>query len=408
MNNIKFNIMEYGKKLCSIGFDIGSSPRILVKDGRKVYGTRVGADLNSLVTDDIADISMTADPLKAALVQNKLYRVLLVTRTEYTGMCIEEGLPLPAVLDDMAQIVGTDVEIVSGDRFSVAKALNKAAAVMTESGELITCGRNLYEAQNCLMVLEKNAEIFIDADFLGGASPVRKVPGVIEHAVYLNKYSKAEMKKQSELSHAVTEAAEESAAPESEEADLRMYGEKELAARRLLVRYGNRLVESGLVVGTWGNLSVRLDDHWMLCSPSGRDYRELSVHDYVKVDMDTLEYQGDLKPTSEKSFHAGIYRNRPDVGAIIHTHSKYACVFAACDKSFETTKGEEIRCANYALSGTKLLSRFVREAVADNTGCLMSHHGMVAVGADIETAFHNARSIENAAHEYIEKCWKED
>lgn len=93
--------------------------------------------------------------------------------------------------------------------------------------------------------------------------------------------------------------------------------------------YGKQLVTSGLVQGTWGNLSVRLDDTYMLVTPSGLDYARLTPADMVKVNMRTLAYEGDLKPTSEKSLHAAIYHNRPDIGGIIHTHAKYCCVYAA-------------------------------------------------------------------------------
>ncbi|MBQ2747398.1 MAG: class II aldolase/adducin family protein, partial [Firmicutes bacterium] len=68
----------------------------------------------------------------------------------------------------------------------------------------------------------------------------------------------------------------------------------------MLVDYGKKLVQTGLVQGTWGNLSVRLDDTYMIVTPSGLDYLRLTPADMVKVNIETLEYEGDLKPTSEK------------------------------------------------------------------------------------------------------------
>ena len=145
----------------------------------------------------------------------------------------------------------------------------------------------------------------------------------------------------------------------------------------------------------------------MLCTPSGMDYRGLTPEDIVKVNLETLAYEGALKPTSEKDFHAGIYRNRPDVNAVIHTHARYACVYAACGLSFTTSSGDAIECAAYGPSGTGLLSRNVQNAIGENRGCLMKNHGMVAVGSDLDDAFHTAMSIENAAKARIEQFWEE-
>lgn len=115
----------------------------------------------------------------------------------------------------------------------------------------------------------------------------------------------------------------------------------EKTAGEILAKFGKKLVETDLVQGTWGNLSLRLDEKYMMVTPSGLDYTRLTPSDMVKVDINSLEYAGDLKPTSEKGIHGGIYGSRPDVGAVIHTHSKYCAVFAAARKAvpIETGRG---------------------------------------------------------------------
>ena len=85
----------------------------------------------------------------------------------------------------------------------------------------------------------------------------------------------------------------------------------ETQGRELLVEYGRRLLADGLVQGTWGNISVRLDDQYMICTPSGLDYDRVGPEDMVLVDFHTLKYEGNRKPTSEKGLHAGIYDMRP-------------------------------------------------------------------------------------------------
>ena len=189
----------------------------------------------------------------------------------------------------------------------------------------------------------------------------------------------------------------------------------ETKARELLVEYGLKLQSEGLVQGTWGNLSILLDDEYMICTPSGRDYNHLTPDDMVKVHLDTLEYDGEIKPTSEKIFHARIYREHPDAGAIVHTHSTYSCVYATVGSSMRITDkdsiskiGRHINCAQYASPGTKKLCDNILTALKGNTkGCFMSHHGMVCYGENMEGAFDNALLIERTATDIIEDLWKD-
>ena len=424
MKNIQDIIIEYGQKLMDIGFSIGNSPRILVKEGINVYATRAGSDFGNLSPQDIEEIGAGADPYKGAMIERD-YGALIISQPEYATMCVQDGLAIPAVLEDMAMIVGPKVPIVPGDRFGIAKGLKQSAAVITAEGSLVTCGRNLYEAMTCLMVLEKNAEIFIDADFLGGAKSVNPIIAKLENLIYHQKYSKNEIARQDmlESGNEVQEIPEEIPADILRDvaADFTdwdnwdnqpAFGQEkagdpeEKHKRELVVEYGKKLVETGLVQGTWGNLSLRLNDQYMLCTPSGRDYAGIKPEEIVKVNINTLEYGGNIKPTSEKDFHAGIYRLRPDVNGIIHTHSKFACVFAACGLSFKTSGGDVIECAAYGPSGTGILSKNVQNAIGENKGCLMRNHGMVAVGKDLPESFQNALNIENAAKMRIEQFWK--
>lgn len=177
--------------------------------------------------------------------------------------------------------------------------------------------------------------------------------------------------------------------------------------RETLVEYGRKLVDWGLVQGTWGNVSVRLDENYMLTTPSGIDYARLTPEDMVKVSISNLSYEGKVKPTSEKDLHAAIYQSRPDVGAVIHTHAKYSCAFAAAHKDMPVVNeyrkflGESIKLATYGRPGTKKLAQNTVDALGDGAGAIMSNHGMVAVGKDIESAFEICEKIEENGRIYI-------
>ena len=182
----------------------------------------------------------------------------------------------------------------------------------------------------------------------------------------------------------------------------------ETSLRLALVECGKALVEKGLVQGTWGNISVRLDEKYMLTTPSGLDYLRLTPEDMVKVSIDNLEYEGDKKPTSEKGLHAAIYKKRGDIGAVIHTHSKYCSVFAAAHKDMPVIEeyrkifGDVIPLAGYALPGTKKLMKNTASAVGDGYGAVMSNHGMITCGKDLDTAFENCARLEDNGKKYLE------
>lgn len=189
-----------------------------------------------------------------------------------------------------------------------------------------------------------------------------------------------------------------------------IYGEREGELREKLVEYGMKLVECGLVQGTWGNLSIRLNDDEMLVTPSGLDYFRLKPEDMVKVNIRTLEHQQGQKPTSEKGIHAGIYLKRPEMGAVIHTHSKYCSIFAAAvqpvpieDEEGQEVFGQWVDVAKYALPGSKALMRNTIKAFGENYGCIMANHGMVCGGDSMEQAFDHCRMLEKCCARYIER-----
>lgn len=417
---------EYGRKLLALDYDIGT-PTILWKEDGRCLKTTSGADFANLGYDDILDCTHFSLPEKDVLLKSKDMRTMILARPPYIGMCLDQGRPIEAVLDDMAMIIGKDVKIVPREQKAIARALKGRYAVMLQgaageerSGEVLVTGRTLYEAYTALTVLEKAAELMLKADVLGGGKPVPPFRAALEHQIYTRKYSQAELKRKQRAAGsaearpqgasndaATTEAAADDARPAS-------VSEEEYEKRCLLVEYGKKLLASGLVQGTWGNLSVRLDEEYMLVTPSGRDYATLRPMEEVKVAIATQEYEGDLKPTSETMFHAGLYTMRSDIGAIVHTHSKYCAVYAAAHMPLEMEEpetaaelGDFLPVAEYGLAGTKKLSQNVLDVMERGTGCLMRNHGMIAVGADLPEAFARAVKMEQAAEYGVERRWEQ-
>ena len=166
------------------------------------------------------------------------------------------------------------------------------------------------------------------------------------------------------------------------------------AARGAVVAMGLRLLSDGLVARTWGNASVRLNARFMAITPSGRAYDSIAADDIAIVDLKSGEWSGRAKPSGERGLHAAIYRARPDVGAVVHTHQAAASVFAACAAELPRAGAPSVRSARYALPGTRTLARAAVAALGAGDAAFLEKHGAVCVGADAEAALAVARRLE--------------
>ena len=170
---------------------------------------------------------------------------------------------------------------------------------------------------------------------------------------------------------------------------------------------GVRLLDENLVQGTWGNIAVRLDAKFMLATPSGIDYVMLQPEQMAKVDMQSLEWTGTNKATSEKGIHAILLSKGDGINASIHTHPFYGCILAAMNKvmpvpeKYQDVLGKEIPCAKPALPGTNGLVKNVAAAIGDAPACFMAHHGVIVRGKDLDDAFAICRALEDACRDYL-------
>ena len=173
------------------------------------------------------------------------------------------------------------------------------------------------------------------------------------------------------------------------------------ALRTALVAANLRLVRDGLNQGTSGNLSVRHGDD-MLITPSGVPAERVEAAMVAAMPLDgDGEWSGPAKPSSEWRLHRDIFRARPDVGAVVHTHSLYATVLATQHRDIPALHymiaafgGPSIRCTPYAPFGTQALSDLIVTHLGDRHGVLLGNHGMVATGTTLEQATWRAAELE--------------
>ncbi|MBN2883485.1 MAG: class II aldolase/adducin family protein [Clostridia bacterium] len=179
--------------------------------------------------------------------------------------------------------------------------------------------------------------------------------------------------------------------------------------RNMVVNAGKRIVDQGLAAGTWGNVSARIDENHMLITPSGRDYSRMKTDDIVIVNIHTHEAKGKLNPSSEAPMHAAIYRIRPEINGIIHTHSQYGCTVAAARKEVPPILddlaqliGPSLRVADHAHPGSDKMVRVVSEALEGRNACLLANHGAVCLGRTLDEAFTVNMIVEKACKCYID------
>ena len=165
-----------------------------------------------------------------------------------------------------------------------------------------------------------------------------------------------------------------------------------------------RMVADGLVIGSAGNVSVRLDAERFVVSAAGVVYSELEPDDHPVVAAADGSWEGRHRPTSELALHLGVMRELPAVGAVVHTHSRYAAAFSVarldlpfiCNESI-ATRAEQVLVTEYAPPGSadlggQALRTFERQP--GSRAVLLANHGVVAVAPTLGEAEVVARSVE--------------
>ncbi len=178
-------------------------------------------------------------------------------------------------------------------------------------------------------------------------------------------------------------------------------------ARMELLQATARLVELGLNRGASGNCSVRLASGDFMITPSGIPTEKISA-----ADMVTMNLEGNTlcsgKPSSEWRFHRDILQQRPEVNAIVHTHSPNATALACQRRDLPpfhymiaVAGGDSIRCAPYALFGSQALSNAALSALKDRKACLLANHGVIATGVNLRQAVALALEVESLCEQYL-------
>lgn len=166
------------------------------------------------------------------------------------------------------------------------------------------------------------------------------------------------------------------------------------------------MLRRGLVEGTAGNISARRSDGNIVITPSSVDYRDMALDDLVLVDPEgaVLRAADGRSPSSEMQLHLACYRAFDDIGSVIHSHPVWATMFAiahqpipACIDEFAVYCGGDVRCAEYAASGTPEVGANAVKALEGRAAALIANHGLVAVGPRPDKVLHVTALVERTA-----------
>ena len=294
---------------------------------------------------------------------------------------------VPVTLEDLARLTGSELKVIpDASTANILAAIRDSSVCLIKGTGVIAVGTNCRKAVAGAQIVEKACEAEIHGELLGGTVPIEKALADELRKDFLLDYVKRN---------------------ETPNADYVTYDEEEFAIRGSIIDRGKDLVKRDLSYGSWGNLSVRLNDDEMLITPSSMDYFDIKIEDIVKVNIHTLEYGNQRMPSTEVRMHAAAYRNLPDCKAIIQTRSNAISVFAACKAGFALGGGElqeligDVKVTDYALPGTDELSSAVVSTFSDTHACIIPHHGAVFYGPSLDVVLAVAEAVEMKARNLL-------
>jgi L-ribulose-5-phosphate 4-epimerase len=172
-----------------------------------------------------------------------------------------------------------------------------------------------------------------------------------------------------------------------------------------LVELHLELPKHNLVVWTGGNVSARDPETGLVViKASGIRYEEMQPKHMIVVDLEGKTVEGDFKPSSDVYSHLYIYKHRPDVGGVVHTHSVYATAFAAVNKPIPVVLtaiadefGGPIPCGGFALIGDEAIGKVVIESIGKSPAVLLKNHGVFTIGKNAKAAVKAAVMTEDNA-----------
>jgi L-ribulose-5-phosphate 4-epimerase len=179
--------------------------------------------------------------------------------------------------------------------------------------------------------------------------------------------------------------------------------------KRQVLEYCQQLAHKGYLIGTGGNLSVRVEgEETIAITPSSRDYLTLALDDICVIGWDLRRIEGELPPSIETAAHIAVYTNRADANAVIHTHQPYASLFTLINRPIPALFDEQVAnlgsCVElvpYSISGSPEMTQHITAALGNQCNAyLLQNHGALVLGMTMAQAALNVELLEKLARVY--------
>lgn len=178
--------------------------------------------------------------------------------------------------------------------------------------------------------------------------------------------------------------------------------------RQQVLDYCRKMIDHKLTTGSGGNISIyNREENLIAISPGSMDYFKICADDIMVVSPQGVIVEGKNKPSSEMQFHLALLDHRPDVNAVIHSHSVYATAMACLRKPIPPLHylvgliGDCVPVADYATFATKELAENIVKGIGSYNAALLANHGVVSVGATVDLCFIIAEHVELLAQMYL-------
>jgi len=171
--------------------------------------------------------------------------------------------------------------------------------------------------------------------------------------------------------------------------------------RKEVVEFGRALYEKRLLTGLSGNISARIDEREIIITPSGVCKGKLTPQDLLRMDLARGTVLSEGKPSMETPFHLAFYRDRPDVGGVVHAHPLFCTMLAVSGQTVRTDLTPEgllvlsrVAFVPYETPGSDRLAKRLREVVDKHDAFILQNHGAITVGKDLADAYYKMETLE--------------
>lgn len=290
---------------------------------------------------------------------------------------------LIASLDDVAEIVGYKIPVAKqATAAKILSAIKQADACLINRQGILGVGKNMQQAASHALIIKKNCDVSAHSQILGGVKTLKKSDA---NNLRSNYFARNQINNKDEYINFIG------------------FDESEFKLRTQIIEAGKAMLRNNLSYGSLGNISARINSQEMLITPSRMNYFEINPEDIVRVNINTLEYGEQRKPSSETMLHAKMYRDIEDCEAIVHTHSTGLATFAACEAGFTINEEElskligDLKVIDYAPSGSEELTLNAIEILKETHAAILSHHGAIFHGPSLDVVMAIANALEDRA-----------